>query len=106
MTQPYLFSTYPHRAGHKGTDTGKAAAKKVERGGKAMALRNRILLTLSFAAVEEKPMTADELAAHLGEDVLSILPRVTELLAKGLLLDTGLRRASSRGNMQRVVKAI
>lgn len=101
MSQPTLFDQYPHVAGHRGTDTGELTAAKVEP--KAQQLRSRIFTLL---AANEYKLTADEIANTLREDVLSIRPRVTELLSKGLLIDTGIRRASSRGNMQRVVSAI
>jgi hypothetical protein len=48
-------------------------------------------------------MTADECAASLGEDLLSIRPRVTELKLRGLLSDSGQRRPTRYGRSQRVM---
>jgi hypothetical protein len=41
--------------------------------------------------------TADEVAAALGESVLSIRPRFTELLQVGWITDTGIRRPNISG---------
>jgi len=92
VTHPDLLTWYPARAGHKGRDTGAAAADAVERHGRAARLRDAVL-----AAVRVAPMTADECAAVLRESVLSIRPRFSELAARGLLIDAGLRRANESG---------
>ena len=42
--------------------------------------------------------TADEIAAELGLDVLSIRPRVSELKRAGILYPTGERRKNKTGN--------
>jgi hypothetical protein len=43
------------------------------------------------------PLTADEAAAKLGESVLSIRPRISELRARGLIAPTGERRRNASG---------
>jgi len=43
-------------------------------------------------------LIADEVAVMLDCDVLTIRPRVTELKSAGLLIPTGVRRKSYRGN--------
>jgi len=45
-----------------------------------------------------RPSTADEVAETLGESVLSVRPRVTDLKTDGLIYDTGERRPSSTGH--------
>lgn len=48
------------------------------------------------------PMTADEVAEHLGTSVLTIRPRMTELRQAGRIRDTGARRANVSGRMAAV----
>lgn len=50
--------------------------------------------------------TADECAASLGESILSIRPRCSELLTKGRLCRTGERRKSSEGASQAVLAMV
>jgi len=42
-------------------------------------------------------LTTDECAERLGETVLSIRPRFTELAAKGEIEDSGIRRKNASG---------
>mgnify|MGYP000322982922 CR=1 FL=1 len=50
-------------------------------------------------------LTADECAAVLGESVLSIRPRFSELLGAGLIRETGQRRRNASGKMADVLVA-
>lgn len=84
---------YPAIAGHQHTETSAAAAEAIERKGRAANLRNQCLELL-----KAENLTADECAAKLNENVLSIRPRVSELAKQGLLMDTGERRPSSMGS--------
>lgn len=61
-------------------------------------LRQAVLRTVN----DRGPSTADEIAEALGETVLAIRPRVTELGQDGLLFDTGNRRRNTSGRMARV----
>ena len=90
--------TYPERAGHKAEGTSQDAANAIEGSGQAARLRTAVL---GWYATHES--TADECAAGLGESILSIRPRVSELLKQGLLYVTGLRRKSSSGHSQNVL---
>ena len=48
--------------------------------------------------------TADEVAERLGESVLSIRPRITELKRMGRIEDTGLRRTNESGHRAAVMR--
>lgn len=74
--------------GYQNTDTSRAAAPSAVKG-----LHLDVLAMLDIRG----PQTADELAKLIGEDTLSIRPRLTELKNMGLVVDTGLRRQSDRG---------
>ena len=89
---------YPNRAGYKAAGTSHDAANAIEGKGRAATLRAAVL---AFYATHAG--TADECAAALGESILSIRPRCSELLAKGRLYRTGERRKSSEGCGQNVL---
>ena len=57
--------------GHKENTTSRLAAQRMT---KAATLREKVL-----AAIKAEPRTADEIAAVLGESILSIRPRMSEL---------------------------
>lgn len=64
----------------------------------AIADREQLLCDQLIAAyVRRGPMTADEAAAAIGETVLAVRPRITELKQDGKLYDTGKRRANASG---------
>lgn len=87
---------YPSAPGHKeigGASQGAADDIKP----RASILRDRCLQALS-----RRPMTADEVAAAIGEDILSVRPRITELHRMGLAFKTDARRPSSNGKPQTV----
>lgn len=84
---PYTFDG----PGYKRMDTAREAAKQAVP--KMKKFQGDILMTLEKAG----PMTADEVAAHLGASVLSIRPRFTELLTAGKIRDTGQRRENASG---------
>lgn len=68
------------------SDAAAEAAKK------APYWRGKVLETLRHAQ-----LTADEIAAQLGADILTIRPRCSELFASGLIEPSGLRRKTPRG---------
>jgi predicted HTH transcriptional regulator len=90
MSEPDLFSylAYPNQPGARRTKTSRAAAKSVAP--KVPRLRDRVL-----AVLKQTPMTPDECAGRLGESVLAIRPRVTELKKLGLIVDTGQTRLNA-----------
>lgn len=96
MTQTDLFTQtarvkYPHAPGFKSRSTSQAAAN--ETGPRAAVLRDACLAALTGA-----DLTADEVAARLGESVLSIRPRISELAKMGKIADSGERRENDSGH--------
>jgi predicted ArsR family transcriptional regulator len=84
--------SYPSAPGHKGGATSQEAARRIA--GHASHLRAAVLRQL---AVEPDGLTADEIAKRLNESVLSVRPRVSELLAGGLIERTRHRRRNASG---------
>ena len=78
---------YPDRAGFKESGTSRDAANAIEGSGRAANLR---IAVLGFYARQSG--TADECAEALGESILSIRPRCSELFNQGKLYKTGERR--------------
>ena len=85
-------ATYPEAPGFKETDTetSREAAAAVD--GKAGTLRDKCAGLLKVSE-----LTADEIAFRLGESVLSVRPRISELKASGRLAATGKRRKNESG---------
>lgn len=65
---------------------------------RAKAVRDRCITALSDAA-----LTADEVATRIGESVLTVRPRITELLQAGTIVKTALRRANVSGRKAAVM---
>ena len=80
---------YPHTPGHRDTDTSREAASDIA--SRVTGLRLAVLGAL------EQDRTADECASALGESVLAIRPRLTELKRLGRIADSGLRRPNASG---------
>jgi response regulator of citrate/malate metabolism len=100
---------YPERAGFTEHDTSKDAADAIEASGRGPRLRNEVLRVLKLDSVCRLygdhwriGITADELAAEMGESVLSVRPRVAELHKQGLIKPSGERRKSSGGRPSHV----
>lgn len=94
-------TAYPQSPGYKTLqpETSLSAARAVE--SRASNLRDRCLGVLLGSE-----RTADEIAVMIGEDRLSIRPRVAELLAMGKIEDTGLRRINASGRPAAVWRAV
>lgn len=102
MTQVSLFYTdqygisqpvpYPWAPAARPTDTSVAAAE-------AMAPRVETLKAQVLEVLRAHPegMTADEIAAAMGESILTIRPRVAELRRLGHVEPTEWRRANASG---------
>lgn len=86
---------YPEAPGFQPRDTSCAAAKSIS--GEVDRVRARCLECFAGAA-----LTADEVAESLGESVLYIRPRITELYTAGKIRDTGERRKNKSGKSARV----
>jgi predicted Rossmann fold nucleotide-binding protein DprA/Smf involved in DNA uptake len=87
---------YNGMPGFKERTTSRDAAKAVS--SRAKTLREKVL-----QAIKTRPMTADEVAAFIGEDILAIRPRVSELKKMGLITPTNTRRANKSGLMANVL---
>lgn len=100
MEQPELplNGPYPSQPGWKRTRTSKAAAETVKP--YAKTLRDQVLELLRDAS-----LTADECAAALGKSVLSIRPRLSELVAQSKIYDTGRTGKNASGIMATIWKA-
>lgn len=86
-----LFSfRYPESSGSQNTDTSREAARSMD--SDASTLRGQCLTALG-----SHDQTADEIAESVGESILAIRPRVTELKAKGKVFDSGKRRPNLSG---------
>lgn len=86
-------SIYPDAPGHRGVSTSIEAAE-------ALAPKLGRLQRLAAATITgagEYGLTADELAARLDLDRWTIQPRTTELRRKGIIRDSGRRRANRTG---------
>lgn len=82
---------YPAEPGSKEKGgTSEAAAAGVA--SKTGVLRDKVL-----QRIREAPSTADEVAAHLGESVLNVRPRVSELQRMARIVKTGERRPNASG---------
>jgi len=84
--------SYPQTPGYKVDGPSKDAA--IAMIPSAGTLRYRV-----FNAIEKAPngLTADECADMLGETVLAIRPRFTELANGGWIQDAGARRKNTSG---------
>lgn len=85
---------YPDTPGYRQTDTSFDAAQSVD----AKTLRDQCMKVLAA-----RPVTADECAAYLGVDKLSIRPRFSELLKKGKIVDSGERRVNIDSGKRAIV---
>lgn len=80
--------TYPDAPGFKREGTSQEAAT-------AIASRGRQLRQKALEIIKTTPHTADEVASTLGESILSIRPRCSELARLGKIQDSGERRLNT-----------
>ena len=100
---PDLFS-YPRSPGFKEHTTSLDAAAAVS--GRAGVLRERAYAEIKV--VGSSGLTADQVAARLGESVLSVRPRVTELAKANppRIVPTGERRTNDSGLKAKVWRTV
>lgn len=84
--------TYPASPGFKVSGPSQGAAIGYAK--RASTLRQRVFDEIADAIFG---LTADECAERMGETVLAIRPRFTELASVGCIEDTGLRRKNRSG---------
>lgn len=89
--------TYPNSPGHRGVDTSIAAAEAVKK--RAPTLCAGVLLCLM---ANPDGLTADECAVMMGETVLSVRPRLTELKQLRQIVPAGIKRPNASGLMAAV----
>lgn len=82
---------YPERPGFKAAGTSAVAAAGME--GRAQVLRDAVVDLLKSSG----PLTTDEAAERLGESVLAVRPRFSELRVAGVIVPTGERRRNASG---------
>ena len=100
MTQATLNFNMEWPVASAPTDTSEAAAEDMK--SRAPLLRERTLEQLSNST----GLTADEIAANLGESILSIRPRVSELAKRGLVIKTDRTRLNHSGKAAIVWRAL
>lgn len=93
-----VLDRYPSAPGHKVEGTSRSAAEAMKP--RAPTLRDKVLELLKHDA-----MTADEAAAALGETVLSIRPRLSELVKLNQIYDTGLTSKNDSGHKATIWRA-
>ena len=86
-------SIYPNAPGHRGIDTSMEAADDIAP--KLGRLQFQVVTAIESA--RENGMTGDEVAARLGVERWSVRPRTSELRRKGVIRDSGRRRANTSG---------
>jgi hypothetical protein len=91
--------TYPLDPGFKRHGPSEAAAE-------AIAPRAATLCDQVLDLLKRQPMTADECAAAMKKSVLSVRPRLSQLLARNLIEDTGRTRHNISGVSATVWKAV
>lgn len=94
-----LVARFPHSPGFKRGGTSERAAQQMQP--QARTLRDSVL-----AALRRRPSTADEVALAIGKTVLATRPRLSELSALGLIVETSERRRNASGKLAAVWRAI
>lgn len=88
-------NSYPNAPGHRQVETSIAAADDLApKLGRLQLAAEQTIRNAGWIG-----LTADELAARLELDRWSIQPRTSELKRKGLIRDSGQRRANATGKM-------
>jgi hypothetical protein len=96
-----MIDVYPNHAGYTEPTTSRDAAEALELSGTAARLRVAVEQYYALGNIG----TADDCAEALGESILSIRPRCSELRTRGKLVTTGERRRSAGGRMASVLRA-
>jgi len=87
--------TYPNTSGYKIEGTSQEAAQHMDTTGRSETLRQMVLVYLRSRSYSGS--TPDNCAAALGESVLAIRPRFTELEQSGMIRKTKLTEKNESG---------
>lgn len=90
---------YPY---HPGSKTGGTSAQAAD----AIAPRAGTLKALCLAEITKQIGAPDEIAQRLGRSVLSIRPRITELVQMGLVRKTGQKYTNISGQQADVYERV
>jgi predicted ArsR family transcriptional regulator len=93
---------YPRDPGRKALGTSRDAAEAITSHAKTM--RDRVLAFLTQH--HPRSFAADEIAAGLGESILTVRPRVSELRRSGLIEPTAERRRNKSGLLAKCWRAV
>lgn len=89
---------YPNQPGYRHTDTSEAAAASVAP--KAKVVREKVLACIH---AHKHGLTTEEIAAQIGIAYATVQPRTSELRAKGLIFDSGIRRLNTSSGKNAIV---
>src|SRR5688572_19770987 len=90
--------TYPNTPGFRDLETSRQSAEKIAT--HAATVRDKVATLYKHGYVG----TPDKIAAALGISILTVRPRVTELIKRGLLIDTGARQKNESGHSAKVYR--
>lgn len=90
---------YPESPGFKVGGTSAEAAH-------AIAPRAGTLQALCLSEITKESGTPDEIAYRINRSILSVRPRITELIKQGLVRKTEVRRPNASGMMADVVERV
>ncbi len=91
---------YPRDPGYKEGSTSRDSARRIA--GKAATVRAEVMHV--YFNKNADGYTADEVAAILQESILTVRPRVSELIQQGVLEDSGNRRPNRSGHSAKVLR--
>jgi hypothetical protein len=101
VSQPNLFD-WPDRQRYPAAPGFKERGGTSQEAAEAIEPRANTLRAKALAALELRALTPDEIADALGESVLAIRPRVTELFNLGRIEWTGEKRTNASGMRAKV----
>ncbi|WP_020695449.1 hypothetical protein [Reyranella massiliensis] len=96
-----MADNYPATAGFKSLGASEIAARIVDRDPER---RLNTMISITLVALIGTPMVGDEIALTIHEGVLYVRPRISELVALGILVKGPTRPASICGRMASVLQ--
>jgi predicted ArsR family transcriptional regulator len=95
-----MLDRYPDAPGFKASGTSEQAAASVVTDA---ARLQRAVMSVLYR--HSSGLTADQCAEFMGEPILSVRPRFSELQRKGMIEETGERRRNKSGRAANVYRA-